>query len=130
MIGFVGGGLLGLSVALHLIKNWGGVVGHLFLIIAVVSIGSALGERILKGFAKFFHGKILFGPFKWLDSLLGAAFSIIRTAILVYIMAMLLLATPWTWAQRNIPTSKSYQYVQKAMPGIVKNVTNEIKAIR
>lgn len=130
MIGFVGGGLLGLSVALHLIKNWGGVVGHLFLIIAVVSIGSALGESILKGFAKFFHGKILFGPFKWLDSLLGAAFSIIRTAILVYIMAMLLLATPWTWAQRNIPTSKSYQYVQKAMPGIVKNVTNEIKAIR
>ena len=62
MIGFVGGGLLGLYLALHIIKNWGGVVGHLFLIVAVVSIGSAIGERIMKSFAKFFHGKILFGP--------------------------------------------------------------------
>jgi len=129
-IGFVGGGLLGLYIALHIVKNWGGVVGHFFLIIAIVSIGSAFGERILKGFARFFHGKILFGPFKWLDSLLGAAFSIIRTAILVYILAVLLLATPWSWAHKNIPTSQSYKYVQKAMPGIVKDVTNEIKAIR
>jgi MFS family permease len=130
MIGFVGGGLIGLYVALHVIKNWGGVVGHLFLIVAVVSIGSAIGERILKGFGKFFHGKILFGPFKWLDSLLGAAFSIIRTAILLYIIAVLLLATPWNWAHQNIPTSQSYKYVQKAMPGIVKDVTKEVKAIR
>jgi len=130
MIGFVGGGLLGLYLALHIIKNWGGVVGHLFLIVAVVSIGSAIGERIMKSFAKFFHGKILFGPFKWIDSLLGAAFSIIRTAILLYIMAVLLLATPWSWAHQNIPTSQSYKYVQKAMPGIVKDVTKEVKAIR
>jgi uncharacterized membrane protein required for colicin V production len=130
MIGFVGGGLLGLYLALHIIKNWGGVVGHLFLIVAVVSIGSAIGERIMKSFAKFFHGKILFGPFKWIDSLLGAAFSIIRTAILLYIMAVLLLATPWSWAHQNIPISQSYKYVQKAMPGIVKDVTREVKAIR
>lgn len=130
MIGFVGGGLLGLYLALHIIKNWGGVVGHLFLIVAVVSIGSAIGERIMKSFAKFFHGKILFGPFKWIDSLLGAAFSIIRTAILLYIMAVLLLATPWSWAHQNIPISQSYKYVEKAMPGIVKDVTREVKAIR
>jgi len=129
-IGFVGGGLLGLYLALHVVKNWGGVIGHLFLIIAIVSIGSALGERVLKGFARFFHGKILFGPFKWLDSLLGAAFSIIRTAILLYILAVLLLATPWSWAHQNIPTSKAYHYVQKAVPGIVKDVTKEVKVIR
>jgi len=128
MIGYVGGGVLGLALAWNYLKDWEGGIQKFSLLLLAIAIGSAAGQWLLGKFAEFFHKIILFGPFKWLDSLLGAAFSILRTALMAYLIAVICLATPWQWADKNIPDSKIYQKVEQYTPTLIKNVTEKIKS--
>ena len=127
LVGYVGGGVLGLAISWNYLKDWEGVLTKFALLLLAISAGSVIGQWILGKFAEFFHKVILFGPFKWLDSLLGAAFSILRTVLMVYLIATICLATPWVWANKNIPTSGIYQEIDKYTPMVVKNVTAKIK---
>ena len=127
MIGYVGGGVLGLALAWNYLKEWEGVLTKFALLLLAISAGSVIGQWLLGKFAEFFHKTILFGPFKWLDSLLGAAFSILRTALMAYLIAVICLATSWQWADKNIPTSGIYQVIDKYTPMVIKNVTVKIK---
>ena len=129
MVGYVGGGVLGLATSWNFVKDWQGVFSKFALLLLAISIGSSIGQWLLSKFADFFHRVILFGPFKWLDSLLGAAFSILRTALMAYLIAVICLATPWQWADKNIPDSKIYQKVDQYTPTLIKNVTEKVKNI-
>ena len=129
MVGYVGGGVLGLAISWNYLKDWQSVFGKFALLLLAISIGSAIGQWLFSKLAEFFHNRILFGPFRWLDSLLGSAFSVIRTALMAYLIAVICLATPWQWADRNIPNSKIYQEIDKYTPMIIKNVTAKIKAL-
>jgi uncharacterized membrane protein required for colicin V production len=127
MIGYVGGGVFGLAISWNYLKDWDGVLTKFALLLLAISAGSVVCQWLLGKFAEFFHKTILFGPFKWLDSLLGAAFSILRTALMAYLIAVICLATPWQWADKNIPTSGIYQVIDKYTPMVVKNVTVKIE---
>ena len=126
-VGYVGGGVLGLALAWNYLNDWDGVLTKFALLLLAISAGSVIGQWLLGKFAEFFHKTILFGPFKWLDSLLGAAFSILRTALMAYLIAVICLATSWQWADKNIPTSGIYQVIDKYTPMVIKNVTVKIK---
>jgi len=126
-VGYVGGGVLGLALAWNYLKDWDGVLTKFALLLLAISAGSVVGQWLLGKFAEFFHKTILFGPFKCLDSLLGAAFSILRTALMAYLIAVICLATPWQWADKNIPTSGIYQIIDEYTPMVIKNVTVKIK---
>ena len=128
MVGYVGGGVLGLALAWNYLKDWDGVLTKFALLLLAISAGSVIGQWLLGKFAEFFHKTILFGPFKWLDSLLGAALSILRTALMAYLIAVICLATPWQWADKNIPDSKIYQKVDQYTPILIKNVTEKVKS--
>ena len=130
MVGYVGGGVLGLAISWNFVKDWQGVFGKFALLLLAISIGSSIGQWLLSKFAEFFHNRILFGPFRWLDSLLGAAFSVIRTALMAYLVAVICLATPWQWADQNIPDSGIYQEIDKYTPVIIKSVTEKIQEFR
>jgi uncharacterized membrane protein required for colicin V production len=130
MVGYVGGGVLGLAISWNYLKDWQSVFGKFGLLLVAIAIGSSIGQWLLSKFAEFFHNRILFGPFRWLDSLLGSAFSVIRTALMAYLIAVICLATPWQWADKNIPNSKIYQEIDKYTPMIIKNVTAKIQEFR
>ena len=127
MIGYVGGGVLGLALAWNYLKNWDGVLQKFSLLLLAIAVGSVIGQWLLTKFAEFFHKKILFGPFKWLDSLLGAAFSVIQIVLMAYLVAVVCLATPWQWADKNIPDSQIYQKVDQYTPTLIKSVTEKVK---
>ena len=129
IFGFVGGGLIGLIVGLHYLNNLSNVIAKFGLLLLAISAGSSIGEWLTGKFAKFFHNQILFGPFKWLDSILGAALSLLRMALISYMVAALCLATPWGWAHKVIPQSEIYRRITKVTPSIIKDVTKEIKSI-
>ena len=129
MVGYGAGGVLGLAISWNYLKDWQSVFGKFALLLLAISIGSAIGQWLFSKFAEFFHNRILFGPFRWLDSLLGAAFSVIRIALMTYLVAVICLATPWQWADKNIPNSGIYQEIDKYTPMIIKNVTAKIKAL-
>jgi len=129
LLGYVGGGVLGLALAWNYLKDWDGVIQKFSLLLLAIAIGSAAGQWLLGKFAEFFHKTILFGPFKWLDSLLGAAFSVLRIALMAYLITVICLATPWQWADKNIPDSKIYQKVEQYTPTLIKNVTERVKSL-
>jgi uncharacterized membrane protein required for colicin V production len=127
-VGYVGGGVLGLALAWNYLNDWDGVLTKFALLLLAISAGSVIGQWLLGKFAEFFHKTILFGPFKWLDSLLGAAFSILRIVLMAYLVAVVCLATPWQWADKNIPDSKIYQKVEQYTPTLIKSVTEKVKS--
>lgn len=129
-IGFVGGGLFGLIYSVKYVQHWQGNFQKFGLILLAIFISASIGEAILSRFAKFFHNKVLFGPFKWADSWLGAVLSLARTTIFIYIMAHLLLVMPWGWAYSSIPQSAIYKKMNTLEPGILKSVTKKIQEIR
>lgn len=129
LIGYVGGGVLGLALSWNYLKDWEGVLSKFALLLLAISAGSVIGQWLLAKFAEFFHKKILFGPFKWLDSLLGAAFSLIRIVLMAYLIAVVCLATPWQWADENIPNSQIYQKIDQYTPMLIKNVTDQVKTL-
>jgi len=129
-IGFIGGGLGGLYFGLHYLHRWSSGVSKFALLLLVISVGSWLGEFILKKIAAGFHSKVLFGPFKWADSLLGAAFSLLRSAVMALILAHLLLITPWGWASKNIPTSVIYKQMNSYSPHLIKEISAQAAAIK
>ena len=120
-VGLIGGGVLGLAIGLHNFHSHG-VMKFLLLFLAV-TIGSSIGEAILSRVGGLFHSKLLIGPLKWVDSLLGAAFSMLRAVIGLLILGHLLLITPWGWAQRNIPQSEIYTKLNSHAPAIIADLT-------
>ena len=130
LVGYVGGGVLGLALGWNYLQDWQNVFGKFALLLLAISIGASIGQGLLSKFAEFFHKKLLLGPIKWLDLLLGAAFSVIRIALMVYLVATICLATPWQWADKNIPTSRIYQEIDTYTPMIIKNVTNKIESFK
>lgn len=126
-VGFVAGGLAGLALVMHLVRNWNSAWGKFGLIFTAILVTATIGEHLFRSSAKFFHSKILFGPVRWLDSLFGAAFSTIRTLILIYVISALFLVSPWGWAHDNIPKSRIYQQIHHLAPGILTEVEKQIR---
>lgn len=121
-LGFIGGGFAGLFTAIHFVRPWHSNFNKFAVIIIAIFVGASIGEAIFKRFAKFFHGKILFGPFKWLDSILGAALSIARTLVMIFIVGKLLIAMPWGIGHNEIPQSALFTKIEKSAPKLTLNL--------
>jgi hypothetical protein len=128
-IGFIGGGLGGLYLGIHYLHKYSSGVLKFFLLFMAIAITASVGEFLFKKFAEIFHNRILFGPFKWADSLLGAALSMLRTLIMLLVIGHLLLITPWGWAAHEIPTSKIYKKIDSFSPAIIKEITQRAEQI-
>ena len=121
-IGYIGGGFAGLFISLHFVTTWHNNAAKFAVIIVAIFVGAGIGEAILGRFASFFHGKMLIGPLKFMDSLLGAALSIARTLIMIFIVGKLLMAMPWGIGHNEIPQSKLFTQMEKSAPKISFNL--------
>jgi len=128
-IGFIGGGLGGLYLGIHYLHKYSSGVLKFFLLFVAIAITASVGEFLFKKFAELFHNTLLFGPFKWADSLLGAAFSMLRTIIMLVVIGHLLLITPWGWAVHEIPTSEIYKKIDSFSPAVIKEITQRAEQI-
>ena len=126
-LGFVGGGLIGLIIAIKVLTGVTNIFGKFAMFILFISIGSTLGEWLLNRFAKFFHNAILLPPLKWIDSLLGAALSILRIAVVIYLVFSLMIAAHWQTPSRYINESQLYAKSKVLVPRLVKNLTSKVK---
>jgi len=128
-IGFIGGGLGGLYLGIHYLHKYSSGVLKFFLLFVAIAITASVGEFLFKKVAELFHNTFLFGPFKWADSLLGAAFSVLRTLIMLVVIGHLLLITPWGWAVHEIPTSKIYKQIDSYSPALIKQISHKVANI-
>ena len=128
-IGFIGGGLGGLYLGIAYLHKYSSGVLKFFLLFVVIASTASVGEFLFKKVAELFHNTFLFGPFKWADSLLGAAFSVLRTLIMLVVIGHLLLITPWGWAVHEIPTSKIYKQIDSYSPALIKQISHKVANI-
>ena len=128
-IGYIAGGVLGLAIALEVIKNWQSPFAKLGLALLLIFTIATISEYLLGKIGKGVHKRILFGPFKLIDSLLGACLSILRTAVLIYLSAILLIASPWGWADSNIDNSKFYTYTEDHLPKLITDYQPKVEEI-
>jgi len=128
-IGYIAGGVLGLVIALEVIKDWSSPFAKVGLGIVLIFVTASIGQYLLGKIGALFHKLVLFGPFKLIDSLLGASLSILRAAVLIYLSAILLIASPWGWADSNIATSKFYTYVENNLPELITDYQPKVEEI-
>ncbi len=128
-VGYIAGGVLGLAISLEVIKNWQSNFAKVGAALLLIFLLAGIGEFLLGKIGMGIHKKILFGPFKLADSLLGAALSLIRTIVVIYLVAILLIASPWGWADKNIQESKFYTTIDKNLPKIITDYKPKVAEI-
>jgi uncharacterized membrane protein required for colicin V production len=126
-IGFVLGGVLGIYLSLKYSHDWTLDIKRIaFVIIAIVG-GGYLSSFIGGWLAKGLRATIFRGPLAFIDSVAGAALEIVRTVIALYLIATVLLWSPWESAQNQITQSKILPKVQPYIPGLITQANDWVK---
>ena len=118
-IGYIAGGVVGVAIAVEVMSKWSSslakAVGAIILILLLATAGEFTLGKIGLGFRK----ALLIAPLKLIDSLLGVFLSTARTAFITYLLAVILVATPWSFGDKYIANSKFYTYTDSHLPKVI-----------
>ena len=124
--GYIAGGVAGLALAVKYLATWESQSQKVALALLVVFIGASVGEFLLGKIGSLFRKMLFAPPFKFIDSLLGAAISILRAAFILYLVAILLAFSTWGISDKYIKPSKLYYYADSYLPSVMDEVKSEI----
>jgi uncharacterized membrane protein required for colicin V production len=127
-IGYISGGLLGLYLSLNYTHTWSLDYKRVGLVIAAIAIGGYIGSFAGHAVARGFRATLIRGPLGFIDNLLGAIVEVVRTVIVVYLIASVLLWSPWQSAKSAISESTIYAKIDAKLPGVLTQVKEQIKA--
>ena len=118
-VGYIAGGVVGVAIAVEVMSKWSNTLskagGAIILILLLATIGEFIFGKVGLGFRK----ALLIAPLKFIDSLLGALLSITRIAFITYLLAVILVATQWSFADKYITPSKFYTYTDSHLPKVI-----------
>ena len=118
-IGYIAGGVAGVAIAVEVMSTWSNnlakAAGAIILILLIATVGEFILGKIGLGFRKV----LFISPLKFLDSLLGAALATLRTVFITYLIAVILIATPWSIGDKYIASSQFYTYTDSYLPKAV-----------
>ena len=118
-IGYIVGGVAGVAIAVEVMSTWSNnlvkAVGAIILILLLAIIGEFIFGKIGLGFKKV----LFISPLKFLDSLLGATLATLRTVFITYLIAVILIAIPWSIGNKYIASSQFYTYTDSHLPKVV-----------
>lgn len=126
-IGFVLGGVLGIYLSLKYSNDWTLDIKRIGFVITAIVGGGYLGSFIGGLLAKGLRATIFRGPLAFIDSIAGAALEVARTVIALYLIATVLLWSPWQSAQNQITESKILPKVQPYIPGLITQANGWVK---
>ena len=118
-VGYIAGGIAGVSLAVEVMSTWSNnlvkAVGAIILILLLAIIGEFIFGKIGLGFRKV----LFISPLKIVDSLLGAGLGMLRTLFITYLIAVILISTPWSIGDKYIASSQFYTYTDSHLPEVV-----------
>ena len=124
-VGYIAGGVVGVAIAVEVMSKWSSTLakagGAIILILLLATAGEFIFGKIGLGFRK----ALLIAPLKFIDSLLGGVLSIARTAFIAYLLAVILVATPWSFGDKYIATSKFYAYTDSHLPKVITDLKTQ-----
>jgi uncharacterized membrane protein required for colicin V production len=124
--GYIAGGVVGLALAVKYLATWESQSQKVALALLAVFIGASVSEFLLGKIGSLFRKILFVPPFKFIDSLLGAAISILREAFILYLVATLLAFSTWGFSDKYIKPSKLYDYADSNLPSVMNEVKSEI----
>jgi uncharacterized membrane protein required for colicin V production len=122
-IGYIAGGVIGVAVAIDYLDSLNSEIYLLGGLILSVIIFALVGEFLLGRLGLLFRKALFIPPFKFIDSALGGALSVIKFGVITYIISTILVASPIALADKYITYSKSYTYADTHLP----SVANDLK---
>ena len=118
-IGYIAGGVAGVAIAVEVMSTWSNnlakAAGAIILILLLATVGEFVLGKVGIGFRKV----LFISPLKFLDSLLGAALATLRTVFITYLIAVIIIATPWSIGDKYIAGSQFYTYTDSHLPKVV-----------
>jgi len=118
-IGYITGGVVGVAIAVEVMSKWSNTLAKAGGAIILILLLATAGEFILGKVGLGFRKVLLIAPLKLIDSLLGALLSIARTTFIAYLLALILVATPWSFGDKYIKPSKFYTYTDSHLPKVI-----------
>ena len=118
-IGYIAGGVAGVAIAVEVMSTWSSNLAKSAGAIALILLLASAGEFILGKVGQGFRKVLFISPLKLLDSLLGAGLATLRTVFIVYLLSVILIATPWSIGDKYISSSQFYTYTDSHLPKVV-----------
>ena len=111
ILGYVSGGVAGFALANWYSQSWKGLTAIIILHLFAIFAGANLGRWILEKSGIGIHKRILFGPFKFINSIFGAALSLAQVALIAYVVITLIKYLPWQLPDSIIGSSNLYREI-------------------
>ena len=127
IIGYVAGGLLGIYFSLKFSHDWTLDIKRIGFVIFAIIAGGIIGSLAGGAFAKGLKATVVRGPLALLDSITGSALEIIRTVIVLYLIATVLLWSPWEPVQNQVAKSQILLKVQPYIPHLITQANDWVK---
>jgi uncharacterized membrane protein required for colicin V production len=127
VIGNIGGAIFGLLLALNLMGDWALDGKKVGFAIASIFLGSFIGRVIASAVTKGLKATIIRGPLAFIDQIAGAALSLARTLIFVFLIGAVLSWSPWQSGKDAIAGSDLYPKIESNLPGVVTAIKDTIQ---
>jgi len=124
--GYIAGGVIGVAVAIDYLDSLDSEIYLLGGLIFSVIIFALLGEFLLGRIGLLFRKALFIPPFKFIDSALGGALSVIKFGVITYLISTILVASPIALADKYITPSKSYTYADTHLPKVAMDLKQEV----
>ena len=118
-IGYIAGGVAGVAIAVEVMNTWSNNLAKAAGAIILILFLATAGEFILGKVGLGFKEVLFISPLKFLDSLLGASLSTLRTVFITYLLSVILIASPWSIGDKHISNSQFYTYTDSHLPKVV-----------
>jgi uncharacterized membrane protein required for colicin V production len=121
-IGYIAGGVIGVGIAIKYLDSLNSEIYLVGGLIFSVIVFALLGEVLLGRLGLLVRKALFIPPFKFIDSILGGALSVIKFAVIVYLISTILVASPIALADKYISPSKSYSYTNTHLPTLISDL--------
>ncbi len=128
-IGYIAGGVIGVFISANYLSNLDSILVKVLSSVVIILLSAVISQYILGRLGLLLHKGLLFAPFKSIDLLAGSLLSVVKTLIIYFIIATLLLATSWQITDDFIKDSKFYTTCDKYLPKVITDIKIEAKRI-
>ena len=118
-VGYIAGGIAGVALAVEVMSTWSNNLAKAAGAIILILLLAIMGEFILGKIGLGFRKVLFISPLRFLDSLLGAGLAMLRTVFITYLIAAILISTPWSIGDEYIASSQFYTYTDSHLPKVV-----------
>jgi uncharacterized membrane protein required for colicin V production len=125
-VGYIAGGVIGVAVAIDYLDSLNSEIYLLGGLVLSVIIFALVGEFLFGRLGLLFRKALFIPPFKFIDSALGGALSVIKFGVIAYLISTILVASPIALADKYITPSKSYTYADTHLPKVAMDLKQEV----